>query len=121
MRFTRGLAAHRSGFTNEETRLPEGWDWTKVTQPARGSSKKGTQGTQPRAVSFPTFPSSSSTAHLKHYFPGAKMVLKGLGKKDKQQKLHVHYRSSEPGSTLSHCGLHTSSDGGLTTYAGCLV
>lgn len=111
-----------------------GWDWTKVSQPARGNSKNRAQSAQPfphpaQWATEPGLPSSQSPAHLEHSSPRPTTVLKGQGPTGQQKStagsptevtsLSEVLWTWHP-SVLSHFGLHTSSDGELTTYAGCL-
>ena len=113
---------------------PRGRDWTKVSQPARGNSKNRAQSAQPfphptEWATEPGLPSPRSLAHLEHSSPGPTTVLKGQGPTGQQESTEGSPTEvtslSEVlwtwhHSALSHFGLHTSSDGELTTYAGCL-
>ena len=111
-----------------------GWDWTKVLQPARGNSKNRAQSAQPfphpteRATEL-GLPSPQSPAPPEHSSPGPTTVLKGQGPTGQQKSTAGSPTEATSlsdvlwtwhHSVLTHFGLHTSSDGELTTYAGCL-
>lgn len=72
---------------------------------------------------------SQSLAHLEPSSPGPMTVLKGQGTAGQQKSTGGSPTEAASlsevlwtrhHSVLSHFGLHTSSDGELTTYAGCL-